>query len=553
MINKFLKLLPCALLLAGFTVSAQTVKKTVAQKTTLSQPKLVVGIVVDQMRQDYLYRYYDKYGEGGFKRMMREGFVSRNHHYQYANTVTGAGHASIFTGTVPAINGIMGNDWFDPITKTPVHNVGDSTVSTVGSPSAGAGKKSPRNLLTSTITDQLQIATGFRAKTIGISLKDRGAILPAGHTATGAYWFDSQYGNFVTSTFYHKELPKWVEEFNARKLPLEYAKLTWNTLLPIEQYVESTSDDKPYERALLGKATATFPYTLESRFGSPFSGVTGSPYGNTLLKELAKAAVKGEGLGKDEITDFLTVSFSTPDGIGHSYGPNSIEQQDDYLRLDKEFEDFFNFLDKEVGKGQYTVFLTADHGVMDIAGFWKENKLPAGTLSGSAISKKIEESLVSTFGPGKYILAYDNHQLYLDHDVLKANKTTVEAVTEVVRQVVVRTDGLADAVNLRELGKYALPGEVHDLIRNVYNAKRSGDIYIITQPGWYGGGDQGTTHGSLYNYDTNTPFVLFGWGVKKGETFRRTYITDIASTIGSILHILSPSGNIGNPVYEAIK
>lgn len=551
--KKMSRLLPCLLLVAAFSVSAQTTKKPASQKSTLSKPKLVVGIVVDQMRQDYLYRFYDKYGEGGFKRMMNEGFVSRNHHYQYANTVTAAGHASVYTGTVPAINGMIGNDWFDPITKTPVHNVGDSTVSTVGSQDVAVGKKSPKNMLVSTVTDQLQIANSFRSKTIGISLKDRGAILPAGHTATGAYWFDSKYGLFVTSTYYRNDLPKWVEDFNARKLPQQYAKNTWNTLLPIEQYVESTSDNQPYERALLGKETPTFPYTLESRFGNAFGGVTGSPYGNTLLKELAIAAVKGEQMGKGEVTDFLAVSFSTPDGIGHSYGPNAIEQQDTFLRLDKEFEEFFNFLDSYVGKGQYTVFLSADHGVMDVAGFWKQNKLPAGTLSSSELGKIIQTSLANKFGEGKYILAFDNYQLYLNHDVLKANKVTVDEVTEVVRETILPVDGFADAVNLREIGKSHLPEYIEGLIKNVYNAKRSGDIYLLTQPGWYGGGAQGTTHGSLYNYDTNTPFVLFGWGIKHGETFRRTYITDIASTIASLLHILSPSGNIGDPVYEALK
>lgn len=551
--KKMFRLLPCLFLVAAMSVSAQTSKKTVNQKTTLSKPKLVVGIVVDQMRQDYLYRFYDKYGEGGFKRMMKEGFVSRNHHYQYANTVTAAGHASVYTGTVPAINGIIGNDWFDPISKTPVHNVGDSTVNTVGSQDVGVGKKSPKNMLVSTITDQLQIANSFRSKTIGISIKDRGAILPAGHTATGAYWFDSKYGLFVTSTYYRNDLPKWVEDFNARKLPQEYAKQTWNTLLPIDQYVESTSDNQPYERALLGKETPTFPYTLESRFGNAFGGVTGSPYGNTLLKELAIAAVKGEQMGKGDVTDFLAVSFSTPDGIGHSYGPNAIEQQDTYLRLDKEFEEFFNFLDSYVGKGQYTVFLSADHGVMDVAGFWKQNKLPAGTLSSSDLSKKLETALAKNFGEGKYILAADNYQLYLNHDVLKANKVTVDQVTEVVRDVIMHVDGFADAINLRKIGSSHLPEYLEGLIKNVYHTKRSGDIYLLTQPGWYGGGAQGTTHGSLYNYDTNTPFVLFGWGIKHGETFRRTYITDIASTIASLLHILSPSGNIGDPVYEALK
>ncbi|GAB3167785.1 alkaline phosphatase PafA [Telluribacter humicola] len=537
------------------SAAAQSAKKSTPNTTSslLARPKLVVGIVVDQMRYDYLYRFYDKYGEGGFKRLMNEGFNSRNHHYHYALTVTAAGHAAVYTGSIPAINGIVGNEWYDPIAGQGVYCVEDSTVTTVGSTNTSAGKMSPRNLLTSTVTDQLQISTNFRSKTVGVAIKDRGAILPAGHTANGAYWFDSKTGNWITSTFYGTELPQWVKEFNARKLPSEYMKRGWNTLLPIDQYIESTPDDQPYERKLTGAAKPVFPYDLAGIAGDAFGVIASTPWGNTMTKDIAIAAVKGENMGKGPATDFLAVSFSTPDYVGHAYGPNSIEEQDIFLRLDRELADFFTFLDGWVGKGNFTVFLTADHGVMDVPAFWQQHRLPAGLLESSKINAAVNKALTDKFGEGKYVRASENYQLYLDPKVLNDKKIEVEDVYKVVRQTLLPIPGIADVLNVRELGESHLNPYQLELYKNGINVKRSGDIQIIPQPGWFSGGMTGTTHGSPYNYDTQVPFLLYGWGVNKGETLRRTTIADIAPTISALLRILPPDGSVGLPVEEALK
>lgn len=521
-----------------------------AAKTTLARPKVIVGLVVDQMRYDYLYRYYDKYGEGGFKRLMNEGFNCRNHHFDYAITLTGAGHAAIYSGSIPAINGIVGNNWYDPIMGKEVYCVDDSTVSVVGSTNAAAGRMSPRNMLTSTITDQLRIGTNFKSKTIGVAFKDRGAILPAGHTATGAYWFDSKTGDWITSTFYATELPQWVRELNARKLPTEYLKRGWQTLLPIGQYTESTSDDQPYERKPSGAQKPVFPYDLA---GSAFGVVGSTPWGNTLTKDMAIAAMKGENMGKGPSTDFLAVSFSTPDYVGHAFGPNSIEEQDIFLRLDVEVAEMLTFLDEWVGKGNYTVFLSADHGVMDVPGFWKQHRLPSGLLSGSEINKVLGKALTDRFGAGDYIRASENFQLYLDPVSLKKKKIDMDDVFEVVREALLPLPGIADVINLRKLGESHLNPYQLELYKNVVNARRSGDIQIIPMPGWISGGSTGTTHGSPYNYDTQVPFLLYGWGVNKGETLRRTAISDIAPTLAALLHLLPPNGSVGLPVEEAIK
>jgi predicted AlkP superfamily pyrophosphatase or phosphodiesterase len=550
-VKKLSLFVACAFLMCN--VHAQTAKKPVAKSSTLARPKLVVGIVVDQMRYDYLYRYYDQYVEGGFKRMMNEGFNCRNNHYNYAITVTAAGHASTYTGSIPAITGIVGNEWHDKVSNKGVYCVEDSTVATVGSNNGSVGKMSPRNLLVSTVTDQLRIATNFRNKTVSVSIKDRGAILPGGHTANAAYWFDSKTGNWVTSTYYMNDLPQWAKDYNTKKMPSEYLRKGWSLLLPADQYTQSSPDDVPWEGKLPGAAKPVFPYELAGLAGDAFGVVTNTPWGNTITKEMAIAAVKGENLGKGKDTDFLAISFSTPDKIGHSVGPNAVEQQDDFLRLDREFADLFGFLDGWVGKGEYTVFLTADHGVVDVPGFALEHKLPAGLVERKVVTAAVKNSLNNAFGDGNYIIATDNNQLYLDHALLRQKKLKVADIAIVLKEALLKVPGIADILDLTDMGRASMNTYQLELFKNNVNAKRSGDIQIISQPGWFYGNTTGTSHGTPYNYDTHIPFVLFGWGINKGETLKRTSISDIAPTVASLLHILPGSGNVGLPVEEALK
>jgi predicted AlkP superfamily pyrophosphatase or phosphodiesterase len=360
------------LLLLAVPAFAQTQRSRPSQPPVPSagqasaRPKLVVGIVIDQMRYDYLYRYYDKYTANGFRRLMEGGFNARNNHYHYAATYTGPGHAAIYTGSAPALNGIVGNDFYDRNLGRMVYCAEDTTVSTLGNMGA-AGKMSPRNMLVTTIGDQLKLATDGRAKVVGIALKDRGAILPAGHAANGAFWFDSKDGNFISSTFYSKELPAWVQAFNARKLPEQFISQKWETILPLNQYTESTSDDQVYEATLPGEARPVFPHEFAVQAGgSKYEVLRSSPYGDQLTKEFALAAIRGENLGQNGVTDMLCVSFSSPDYIGHAFGTHAIETEDNYIRLDRQLADLFVQLDATVGKGQWLTFLSADHGAADV-------------------------------------------------------------------------------------------------------------------------------------------------------------------------------------------
>jgi predicted AlkP superfamily pyrophosphatase or phosphodiesterase len=522
-------------------------------KEPLSRPKMVVGIVIDQMRYDYLYRFYDKYGEDGFKRMLREGFNCRNHHYHYGNTSTGAGHASVYTGSAPALHGILGNDWYVSETDTRTNCVEDHAVTPVGSQDMKAGQRSPKNLMVTTITDQLRIATNFRSKTVSIALKDRASILPGGHSANHAYWYDGVSGNWMTSTYYRSVLPGWVKDFNALKLPEKYLSQGWHTLYPISTYRESSGDDQPYEEKLPDNDRAVFPHKLTPATGFDYDRIGSTHWGNTLTKEMAIAAVKGENLGKGGFTDFLALSFSAPDGVGHRFGPNSIEQQDLYLRLDRELADLFQFLDNWTGKGEYTVFLTADHGVMDVPEFLVENKIPAQRYNTNSVYQHIKDVVSAEFGDENFIKAISLRQIYLDKQKMRQKGVTIDQIQEVIREKMVRFPEISDVLNLGKLRSESITDYQKTLYLNEYNRKRSGDLLIVFQPGWIGRPRVGTTHGSPYNYDTHVPFVLFGWGITQGETLSRTHISDIAPTISALLRILPPSGSIGDVVEQALK
>jgi predicted AlkP superfamily pyrophosphatase or phosphodiesterase len=529
--------------------SAQTKKSTTTQPKAfpaeVARPKLVVGLVVDQMRWDYLYRYYNRYTNGGFKRLINEGFSVENTFIPYTPTYTACGHTCIYTGSVPAVHGIIGNDWYDPETKKNMYCTEDSSVSTVGSTPSSEGNMSPKNMLTTTITDELRLATNFRGKVIGVSLKDRGSILPAGHAANAAYWYQGSTGNWITSTYYMKEVPTWIADYNKLKLANKFYAKNWETLYPMNTYVNSTADEKAYE----GK-TSTFPHQLTQNIDKNFDAIRSTPYGNTITLDLAKLAILSEDLGQDNITDFLAVSCSSTDYVGHAYGPNSVEAEDTYLRLDKDFEEFFNYLDKKVGKGNYTVFLTADHGAAHVPGFMQENKLPSGVVSDRDIANKLNTYLNDKFKVNNVVLKSMNNQIIFDHDKTDKGDVSFDVIKSASVEFLKRLDGFQNAVDIAKISQSTLQEIQKKMITNGYNARRSGDIYYVLQPNWFNGGSTGTTHGNWNPYDSHIPLVFMGWGIKAGATNKMHYMTDIAPTLAALLHIQTPNGTVGEPITE---
>ncbi|MCU7549124.1 alkaline phosphatase family protein [Chitinophagaceae bacterium LB-8] len=518
---------------------------------TIIRPKLVVGIVVDQMRWDYLYRYADRYSSsGGFKRLLQNGFSCENTLIPYSPTVTGCGHASIYTGSVPAINGITGNFWFDKNLNRTVYCAEDKSVKTVGS-NTEAGLMSPVNMFTTSVCDELRLATNFRSKVIGIALKDRGSILPAGHSANGAYWYDSKTGDWITSTYYMQELPKWVTDFNAKKLVDKYYQQDWNTMYPVGTYLQSSKDENTFENNLFG--STSFPHTLKQYIGKNYGILPATPYGNALTIEFAKAALNAEKLGADEVTDFLAISFSSPDYVGHSFGPNSIEQEDVYLRLDKQLGDFLDFLDTKVGKNEYLVFLSADHGVAHVPQFLKENKIPSG-LFYSKVIDSLNNSLEKQFGQPKLISTVQNLQLYLNQELLDSAGINAKEVKNWIIRNITKHPGIARAFDLNELSQTTLNSKIKDMITNGYYPNRCGDIQLILQAQWIEAySTTGTTHGLWNPYDAHIPLLWYGWGIKQGKTNRETYMSDIAPTISALLKIQMPSGTVGKVIEEVMK
>jgi len=528
-------------------VFAQT--KQQSALNTVPRPKLVVGIVVDQMRWDYLYRFYDRYGEGGFKRLLKEGFSCENTYINYLPSATAVGHSSIFTGTVPAIHGIAGNDWVEQLTGKEMYCTEDSTVQSVGTTSA-EGKMSPRNLLSSPITDEIRLATNFRSNVIGVSLKDRASILPAGHNPTGAFWFDDATGHFITSTYYMQQLPEWLNKFNAQDLPSKLVANDWQTLYPISSYVQSAGDDAPWEGKLAG--SSTFPHHIAEAYKNKHTLIRSTPFGNTLTLELAKAAIDAYHLGNNvnHVTDFLTINCASTDYVGHMFGVNAIETEDTYLRLDKDLAAFFTNLDQKVGKGNYLVFLTADHGASHAVNFNKAHSMPAGIWKQTDYRDKLNTILKKKFGEDDLVISVVEYQVNFNLPKIEKSKLDFDAIKQFTVDYLKKDPANLFVADMAKINDASIPEVVRAKMINGYNFKRSGVIQIIPVAGWLQAGATGTSHGEWNPYDTHIPLVFMGWNVKQGATYAHTYTTDIAPTVASMLHIQAPSGCIGTPIVD---
>jgi predicted AlkP superfamily pyrophosphatase or phosphodiesterase len=515
------------------------------------KPKLVVGLVIDQMRWDCLYKYKDQYGARGFNRLLKEGFTAENTMIPYTPTYTAPGHTCVYTGSVPAIHGIVGNNWYDNQYKKMVYCTEDSTVNAVGA-TGKAGKMSPANMYATTITDELRLSNNFKSKVVGIALKDRGAILPAGHSANAAYWYDA--GKWITSTYYMQTLPTWVTKFNESDYAAKMMQKDWSTLLPASKYDMSSGDDKPYENNIKGEKTVTFPHRLSAiEAKDAYEAFKTTPWANSYTFNFAKAAIENENLGKNTVPDFLTVSISSTDYIGHNFGPNSIEIQDTYLRLDNDIADFLNYLDIKLGRNNYTLFLTADHGVAHVPGFLKENKLPGGEFDDANISKQLNEKLEVKFAIKKAISMVINYQVYLNYDAIEAANGSVEKITEYIIAELKKIPYITHAFETAELEKTTLPYPSKERMANGYLPLRSGQVQFTLKPAYFDGWGKGTTHGLWNPYDAHIPCIFYGWGVKPGKTYKETYMTDIAPTIAAMLKIQMPNGCVGKVIEEVVK
>ncbi len=517
------------------------------------RPKLIIGIVVDQMAYDYTQRYWDKFSAGGFKRLFTGGFVCKNAFFEHFPTYTGPGHTCIFTGNDPGISGIAANDWYDRALKKEVYCAEDDSVKTVGSFSS-AGKMSPKNMLVLTIGDRLKLTSNFKSRSIGISLKDRAAILPAGRLADEAYWYDAASKYWISSTYYMKELPEWVNKFNSRHLEDQYLSSDWNTLLPIEQYTESTPDDNAYERTYNGEDKPVFPHKFpELRYRNTHL-LQYSPFGNSIEKEFTIDAIKNLNLGKGDATDFLCLSFSSTDYVGHMFGPYSVEAEDTYLRLDKDLADMFTFLDEYIGMDKVLIFLTADHGNSPNPIFLRDHRIDAGAFHYGIIKDSCNAYLKRVFGLENAAVDVINQQVYLDHDLIRAKASQLNIIEDSVAAfITTNIEGVKEVYTAHDLEQNNKKDVYAKNFFNGYYQPRSGDVLINFRPYWIEENLQGTEHGSPYNYDTHVPLVWYGWRINEGSTGEYAAIKDIVPTLANILSIDVPEESTGKPIQSMLN
>ena len=489
---------------------AASLYQMAAQSQFGERPKLVIGIVVDQMRWDYLSRYYDKFTSDGFRRMIDEGFSCDNCLINYVPTVTSIGHTSAYTGTTPAFHGICGNNFY--IDGRKVYCTTDTTVQPVGSNST-KGQMSPRNMLTTTIGDQLRLHTDFRSKVIGVSYKDRAAILPAGHSATAAYWLDTKNGCFISSTYYMEELPTWVK--------------AQNVLL---------SKNKEFKKA--GSDIGLYPLC------------------GTVTTDMAIAALKGEQLGLGESTDMLCISYSQTDVIGHEYGTRGERTDAAYLQLDKDLGRLLKALDEQVGKGNYLLFLTADHGAAHNFQYMLDHKLPAGKWQAPDMRNGVEAAIAKQFGNTKPVVVEEiDYRYFLDRQAISSQGLDYEQVKTAAIEYLRQVPHVCFVIDYERAAQQALPPVIRDRALMGYHYRRSGDILVVVEPGYYTYGSWsspvGTTHGEWNPYDAHIPLLFYGWKVNHGATSREVHITDIAATVCQMLHIQQPNACIGEAIVEA--
>src|SRR5579863_720266 len=493
-----------------------------AQTTTAParRPKLVLAIAIDQFRYDYLTRYRSEY-TGGLARLLTRGAVFTDANYENAPTVTAVGHSTFLTGALPCVSGIVGNEWFDRTTGKVVTSVSDDSVQLLGA--TGGEGASPRRLLVDTVGDELKIATDGKSHVIGVSLKDRSAILPAGHMADGAFWVDAKTGSIVSSTYYFADLPAWVKDLNGSKPADKYAGVEW-----LGHKLGTAGDDSFY-----GALPAT-------------------PFGNEIIELISERAIISEKLGKHAATDLLAVSFSSNDYVGHAYGPDSPEAHDTAVRTDKLFDKFFRFLESQVGMQNVLVVLTADHGVAPVPELTAERKIGGGRMPPKAVQDAVQAALDQKFGKAKWIANAGAEAIYLDHEVIRQKKHEQGEIQRVAADAARAVPHVARVFTGEELAEGGAMGDsIGRRVQNGYNAVRGGDLLIVLEPYWMYSA-KGTTHGTPYNYDTHVPIIFMGPGIKAGRYDKPARPNDIAPTLATLLEVEIPSGSSGRVLDEML-
>ncbi len=527
-----------------------------SSKIPPEKPKLIIGIVVEQMRYDYLSRFWNQFGENGFKRLVNEGNNCKNANFSHFFTQTGVNYATLVTGTSPSYHGIVADEWYMPLKNKVINCVEDEREKSVGG-SFESGRFSPRNILTTTIGDEIRLSNFMQSKVISISLEGKSSVIAGGHNPNAAYWLDSETGRWISGSYYLNDLPLWVNDFNNKKFADMYMSRSWEPKLPIEQYVQCLTDDNPYEKGINGKRT--FPYPLYELGASKnkdkfnYKLLQTTPFGNSLTTDFAINTIVNEQLGKDDNTDLLMLGYSATENIGQNFGTSSIEVMDAFLKLDEDIAHLLTFLDSEIGKQNILVIFTSNHGAAANAEYLATTKIPVGYFSQTSSISLLRSYLNAIYGKGEWVKFYNAQQVYLNHDLIEESKQSLSDVQNKTAQFLLQFTGVSNTVSATTLQNSYFSDGVYSKMQKGYNQKRSGDVIINLDPGWAEKNGSSTSHNSSYSYDTHVPLVWYGWKIKRGSVFEKVDMTDVAPTISYFLEIASPNASTGQPIQGVVN
>jgi len=533
---------------AGLSVSLR------AQRIPPENPKLIVGITVSGMRYDYLSVYWNKFGEGGFKKMATNGANCKNARYSYLITEPSVGFASIATGARPSEHGVVSDFWYRRTTNEVVGSLDDPEQTSVGG-SYGTGPISPRALHSRTLSDEMRVKSRFQSKSIGISMNPQAAVMMAGHTANGAYWLDPARASWVTSSFYMDSLPDWVEEFNTKNYRDLYLDRSWETLRPIAEYEESMLDNNPYETGFNGQIT--FPYDLSrisslGRDGKDYEVLMSTPWGNTYTKDMAIAAIVNEELGQREVSDIIHIGFNTTEYLAEKYSTWSVETQDTYLRLDQDIEHLLTFLDEQLGMENVVVYLTAENAAAVDPRYLSESRIPAGFFNYRTSVSLLKSYLNAIYGRGEWVTFYYAQQIYLNHQLIEDSNLSLKEVQDQVARFMVQMGGVSNAVQSYVLQQNHFTDGVLHRIQNSYYQKRSGDVILYLTPGWVEHSNVGSTF-SEFKFGPHVPMIFYGWKINRVSIPYRVSPTDVATSLASFLELSMPDNATGRVITDLIK
>ena len=521
------------------------------------KPKLIIGIVVEQLRFDQLEKFRNRFSENGIRRLLNEGTYFKNASYNYMLTQSAPGHATIATGTEPSFHGITSDNWYVPLRNEMIYCTQDNTVNPVGG-SFEAGLHSPVNLLASTFSDEIKMATNGKAKVYSIGLRESSAILSAGHLANGVYWYDNVTGSWMSSSWYMDSLAAWVNDFNALRLSDSYLNNPWSLLKQMEDYSDCLPDSNSFETGFEG--VAYFPYDLKKISSKGLINVKRdyvllreTPFGNSYTKDFAIRLIREERLGKDDNTDFLAINFSSTDYIGHRFGPSSVETGDAILRLDKDIEQLLNYLNDSIGKRNVLIYFTAAHGVSEIPAVLEKNRIPAGYFKQTQALQLLKSYLNAVYGQGDWVKGYYEKQIFLNRVLIEDAKIPLEDIQKKVARFMVQFSGVASAYPYTAFEANDFSNGHLKRIVNGFTPQRSGDVIITLNPGWVEKSDYVTDHNSPYEYDSHVPLIWYGWTVNRASVTRKVSLTDIAATLSSLCKVPYPNACTGEPLIELMR